>query len=74
MRNYRQGRLDKLFDITDIYALVWRSERYGAAFMACSAGTPYTVNIVFRILWKIVVYHKLYPHHIYAARRYIGGY
>ena len=70
---HRQSRFDKSFYAADLESLIRRRDSYGVAFMSCPAGAADPMDIIFRVLRQVIVYHELYPHDIYSARRYIGG-
>ena len=69
----RQGRLDQLFDIGHILSLIRRRKRNRVPGTAGSSGTADAMNVIFRILRKIIIDDQLDTFNIYAARGNIGG-
>jgi hypothetical protein len=71
MLRYRQLPPYELFYILYVFTLIGRGKGYRVAFMACAPRSPYTMNVILRILGKVVVYYDLYTDNVYPAGGYI---
>src|SRR5258708_7500141 len=63
-----EGRFHEPLDITDISALVRRRESDGVPFASRAARASNAMHIIFAVIGKIIIYHKLNSLHIDTAR------
>jgi hypothetical protein len=63
----------QLFDIPYFKLFLRQRERYRAAFASGAAGSADTVNIVFGIGGKVIVYNQLNALNVYPPGSDVGG-